>query len=213
MMKRRLLIAAVILTAVLALSLFWKTKALPVEVNNANQVEEIVSKEYDIVALKMVEAIFQAQSGSQTIDAITLAKEAKVKLECKRQVDTDAFYYVIKGWGDWRCFIFADADDVVQEVLVASGFHSVAEIQDSVHSIQAAGRELPEWSTTYAKIVLDIDSNYKYYQYILQDGILIVQWPWMPVVHEIEYHYYTDQEWEEERENWMGYTILRIDKM
>lgn len=215
-MKKRAIIC--ILCVVLLLTLIglflWQYQTAAVPVDNERSLAEIQKSDCYIENLLMAEAVFNVRDGFGDVDAAELARETGLKLECRRQISPTEFYYVI-GYGTYRCFIFTDEENVVEHVLYYTSFQTIADVKKEIEWRNARGWDFYE-ANEYGLAGIGIELGNLALgvkkQYILADGVLIIEAPFMTSEGVTEYHFYTDEEWETAREQWGGYTILPIDK-
>lgn len=172
---------------------------------------EIVSKDYGLMKLLLLQSNFEIRSEFGDVTAAELAKEVDVKLECKRETSEDSFYYVICGDGH-RLFLMTDGRDVVQEVLLVKRLPTKAEIQQQIDVGKQKGFSLLQMGIPgligEEPTVISSTSRYVDYCIFLQDGVV----EWRTNFHEdpkeIEYIFYSLEEWTafEERPK---YCVLR----
>lgn len=215
-MKKRTIICISCTALLLLLTglLLWLFLPASVPVDNERPLAEIQKNDCYIENMLMAEAIFNVRDGFGDVDAQELAREADIKLECRRQISPTEFYYVV-GYGTYRCFIFTDENNIVRHVLYCSSFQTTAEVQKEIKLCNAHSWDSHE-SCEYglAKIGIELGNLTRGWkrQYILADGVLIIETPFAIAEGETKYHFYTDEEWETARKEWGGYTILPIDK-
>ncbi|MBQ6430695.1 MAG: hypothetical protein IJJ99_02300 [Oscillospiraceae bacterium] len=215
-MKKWLFFGAIcIVLLLLLISLFlYFCNNTSVPVDNERTLSEIQTCTCSIKEMLLAEAIFNVRDDFEDVDAAELAHDAGLKLECRRQTAPNEFYYAI-GYGTYRCFVFTDANNIVDRVLYCTEFRTIADIQKEIDQVNAAGLDFYT-SNEYglAEIGIELGNFTGGYtrEYILADGVLIVETPFMNGGDETTYHFFTDEEWSLAREQWGGYIILPIDK-
>ena len=212
-MKRRMIILTIILlfaTLTSVLCFVFRNYSTRIKVDNTTPASQIVT-EYNLEKLLLAEAIFYVRSGFKDVTASDLAKEIKVKLECKRQVSDTQFYYVIIGDG-YKCFIIANEKDIIQEVLVTKDFATIAQTKEYIAKYNSDISIIDTTAFRFREIWRDCgySSVYKNSLFTLQDGVMIMQTKGKKEF--AKYIYFTDEEWRQVYEEWHGFLILPIDK-
>lgn len=193
------------------------------EVNNTVSADSLITKEYSLERLMLIEAIFNVRSGFEDVTAKDLARENDVKLECKRQTSSDSFYYILAGDG-YRCFIFVDSDDIVENTIVMRQFATCDEVAQIVTELSLLGDkmsidEVSQYNLKDSFYVCCTASGCDYLYFPLSDGVMIMRRPHLyNDIDAPEYYYYTDEEWpdpmwEVEFSSWNCFCeILPLDK-
>lgn len=224
-MKKRRIIFAIAVIAVLSAvgALLLAVRPNRPQLSNTARVEDIVSHRYNLEQALLMEAIFNVRDGFEAVDAQALADEVGVKLECKRQLSPELYYYVWIADG-YRCFVYADPDDVVQKVMVTYKFATINEVKALVKDAELYGRSTPinESEVYCMNSVADICcTGAGAYDFFipLQDGVAIMERPSLASGKDPVYYYYTNEEWpaanaawKDERPAWnCKYQVLPID--
>ena len=191
------------------------------EINNTAPADSIITEEYNLERLMLVEAVYRVRSGFRDVTAKALADETGVTLECKRQTGPDSFYYILSGDG-YRCFVFVDRDNVVGNVMLARQFATRDEIAQTVAELSLFGDkmlvdETQEYRDSFYICCSAVGCDYLYFP--LSDGVMIMRRPHLYNDADAPaYYYYTDEEWpdavwEAEFSAWnRRYEILPLDK-
>lgn len=216
MKKKSSIVGAVALLLIILCGMILVYFFSPISVNNDTAAHEIITKDYSLEQLFLMEAIFSVRDGFGDISASDLAHEVGVKLECKRQPSATQFYYVVQGDG-YRCFIITDEADFVEYVFVTPMFATISETKNNVAKYREISEDFlisenPE--CYYSKIWRSCGTSYGYFHYLftLQDGVMIMKKPYELTANEPQYFYYTDDEWFAACDEWNGFIILPIDK-
>lgn len=214
MKKKIICILCIILSLLLVglLAFFYQTLTVPVD--NERPLDEIQKSNCYIKEMLLAEAIFNVRDGFENVDAAELARAADLKLECRRQISPTEFYYVV-GYGTYRCFIFTDAENIVDRVLYCTAFRTIADVRKEIDRSNTAGWNFyrsDEYGLAEIGIELGNLTRGVKREYILADGVLIIEAPFVADETEITYLFFTDEEWQSAREQWGGYMILPIDK-
>lgn len=209
-MKRRVLLSSLALLIVMRglIFVFWFSD-IPVKVNNTDPVEQIATKRYGIEKQMLARAIFDVRSGFEDVSVFDLAREVGIRLECKRQVSENQFYYVVPGY--YHCFLIVDEKDIVQEVLTIWEFLTIAQTKewmdehDGVYLADALEyRFYGNWKN------IGTSSVYMRTLFTLRDGVMIMESKGNPQY--AKYYFFTNDEWEKVYEDWAGFLILPMDK-
>lgn len=183
----------------------------PTEINNTMPADQIITINHGLKKALLAEAIFYVRKGFEDVTATKLSKEVGLKLECKRQVTENEFYYVVKGDG-YRCFILTNSVDVVQEVLVIRDFLTIEKMKQLVdnYGYSTDIADTPELEVR--KLWRDIGSSsvYRNTLFTLQNGVMIMQS--IGEIADPQFFYFTDEEWATVYHDWDGFMILPIDK-
>lgn len=140
-----------------------------------------------------------------------LAKEVGLTLECKRQSEEQEFYYLIYG-SSYRCFIFVDSEEIVQNVIVVWKFATIEQTKEHIASLDSNTSILESPQYGYCDLWRDCggSSVYRICLFILKDGVMLIKSA-DPYKYP-HYFYFTDEEWSLVCEEWYGFRILPIDK-
>ncbi len=213
-LKRVVVTAAAMTVCILIVLLIYHSESYTVEIDNTNPVEKIITEDYGLERLLLAEAIFNVRDGFGDVYSYDLADEVEIRLECKRQVSPTQFYYVVCGDG-YRCFLFVDEGERIQEVLVATRFSTIEETKKQIEDLSMLDRSL--YLTDSADYATNFKScghsaGYWHQLFTLQDGALIMKEPYPLSKGVPEYFFYTNEEWMKNYEDWNGFVILPIDK-
>lgn len=222
-MKKHLFIIAltVIVLGVIGTALFVPRQP---NVNNLDAASSIITKDYDLEQLFLLDAIFHVRDGFGDVKVTHLADEVGVKLECKRQITPDLFYYIVQGKSR-RCFIFTDAEDTVKNIIATYKLPALADIRkleednNSLYPIPVQMSNMSIYSLSTTAYLCMYSAKLTYYCIPLQDGIVIEESPTIPDGTKPIYYYYTFEDWsaanaawKRQYESWScPYEILPID--
>ncbi len=214
-MKKTTICTLCIIFALLLIGLFiFLLYPSEIPVDNEKSLAEIQKDRCNLEQMLLAEAIFYVRDGFRDVEAAELAQEAGLKLECRRQISATEFYYVV-GYGTYRCFLFTDAEDIVDRVMYFTKFRTIADVKKDIELINAAGRDYyssNEYGLAEIGIEIGMLTGGFTREYILADGVLVIETPFFAGEGETLFHFYTDEEWKTAQEQWRGYTILPIDK-
>lgn len=206
-MRKRILTGALGIAVLLAMmfAILWHTWTP--EVDNTTPAEELISKEYSFERLSVLQALFSARSQFHDVSVKDLAKEANVRLQCKRQIAPDRYYYIVQGHG-LRCFLFTDSTDNVQNVIATYRFPTLDELRALVQDISALYPNPPRLTALQAYSLDSTAYSCAYHQRVqyacilAQDGIVIDE-SFSPSSGKFPvYHYYTYDEWPAAQAEW-----------
>lgn len=215
-MKRKILIFAASILLVIGIGVLifvFGFQNTNIKVDNTTPAEQIVTKKYGLEKQLLVKEIFYVRRGFHDVNAFALAKEVGIKLECKRQVSEDQFYYVVLG--DYRCFIIVDEENIVQEVLTVRKFPTIAQAKKTVERLEKEDdgmyiTDTFECGFRYLWRACGSSSVYLDFYFPLQDGALLIRTTGK--IAKGQYLYFTEEEWQQEYEDWECFVILPIDK-
>ena len=209
-MKRKIIIFAasllVILCCVLPVMTFLCSDEI--KVDNITPKEQIVTKYYGLERQLLAREIFHVRKGFRDVNAKALAKEVGFKLECKRQISKNLYYYVILG--DYNCYIVVDENDIVHHVLTLGDLPTIAQTK----------RWLEKYDDLYigdveqfTNLMVSVGNSSAHWTnlYTLEDGVLVVKGSGKPET--ARYQFYTDEEWQQEYQNYYdSFALLPMDK-
>lgn len=183
-----------------------------IKIDNTVPANQIITVNHGLEKALLAEAVFRVCDGFGDVTTSQLSKNVGLKLECKRQVSETEFYYVIKGDG-YRCFIFTNSSEVVQEVVVARDFVTTEKMKYLVSQYGYTTRIADTAEDGMRWICRDIgmSSVYRNILFTLEDGVMIMRF-----IGEIvgpKFLYFTDEEWMTVHNEWEGFLILPIDKV
>lgn len=225
-MKKRLLMICLLLVMALAVVFAYAIVPEPVKVDNVTPANELITKDYSLEQTYMLEAVFDVRDGFGDVHVEDLADEVHVKLECKRQIAQDRFYYIVQG-NRRRCYVFTDAEGTVQNIIgVDRNFPTLDEIRaledDAAAFYPSAAAPLSmcqiDSLNTIAYICCENAMN-TYLCILAEDGVVIEQRFPLSSGKAPIYYYYTYEEWpaadaawKTEHTSWScKYMILPLD--
>lgn len=215
--KTKILIAGILFIIIAILFVVFGIKSTAIKIDNVTPAEQIVTHEYDLEKQLLAKAIFYVRHGFGEVNAFDLAKEVGIKLECKRQISENQFYFVVLG--DYRCFIIVDECDIVQEVITIRNFPTIEQTR------QWLEREENKTYITDTKTYITDTREYEFcdlwrnvgsssvylnYLFTLKDGVLLIRTKGK--IEYAQYLFFTNEEWKEAYKEWEGFVILPIDK-
>ena len=177
---------------------------LSIEPNNNKSFEAVITNHYlreDMVAAK---ACFEAWAPFKSVYLDDICDMFKFKPQCKRKVDENNYYYILSNQNhSYRCFIFVDEDDEIQEMLVVGEFLA-----------------MEHFVTDYELYGEGVNNLWKYKQaavfagnsvaYILYDGVAIL--PNHAIGADVLPKYFSDEEWFDTFRQYEAIYILPIDR-
>lgn len=222
-MKKLLLVISIVVIVFGALAVILCIPSQP-KVNNQAPANSIITKDYDLEQLFLLDAIFDVRDGFCNVKATRLADDVDIKLECKRQIAPDLFYYIVQGRSR-RCFIFTDTEDTVKNIIATYEFATLNEIKkietdlNTLYPVPVQISHVNEYSLDTTAYLCMYSAKLTYYCIPLQDGIVIEEQPTIPDGTKPIYYYYTYEEWpvanatwQQKYESWScPYEILPID--
>lgn len=224
MKKKYIIILSFALLVILAVLLVFLFISQQPKVDNISPADRIITNDYPLERILMLEATYSVRSGFHAVNIKDLACETNIKLECKRQIAPEQFYYIVQGNGR-RCFIFVDAEDFIQTIIATYRFPTLDEIQrlvDDTASLYADPVSITDLQTYSLKTTAYVCYHIPQYTYFciqVQDGIVIMRRPSLTSGKDPEYYYYTYEEWPSANAAWQEkyaqwdcqYEVLPID--
>ena len=223
-MKRRIIAVALGVAVLLAgmYGVIWRTW-LP-EVDTVTPADDLVSQNCSLESIYVIQALFSARSQFHEVNIRDLAKEANVKIQCKRQIASDLYYYIIQGHG-MRCFLFTDGEDNVQNIIATYRFLKLDELRAIEEDVSALYPNPVRLTALQANSLDSTAYSCAYHQRVqyacilAQDGIVIEE-SFSPSSGKFPvYHYYTYDEWPTAEAAWQEkipswdckYRVLPLD--
>lgn len=181
-----------------------------IKVDNTTPAEQVVTKKYGLEKQLLAKEIFYVRRGFRDVNAFDLAKEVGIKLECKRQISENQFYYVVLG--DYRCFIVVDEKDTVQDVLTIRDFPTIEQtkkwLERDDHEMYVT--DTMEYGFRNLWRSCGASSVYWTALFTLEDGAMMIRSTGK--MENAQYLFFTDEEWQQVYKDYDGFVILPIDK-
>lgn len=186
---------AVVAAIYVVLALTWQ-----LEVDNLTPADELITKDYPLERLYVLQALFSARGQFHEVDVGDLAEEANVRLQCKRQIAPDCYYYIVQGHG-LRCFLFTDGEDNVQNIIATYRFLTLDELRAIAEDLAALYPDPIRLTELQSNSLMTTAYSCAYYQRVgyacilARDGVVIEE-SFSPSSGKFPvYHYYTYEEW------------------
>lgn len=185
-----------------------------VPIDNNTPAAEIVSKDYGLMKLLLLKSNFRIRSGFGDVTAAELAEEVDIRLDCKRETSDNSFYYVICGDG-YRLFLMTDRNDIAKDVLLVKSLPTKAEIQKQIDVGIKTGYNLVQMGIPGLDggepNILSSTSIYVEYCIFLQDGVVKWRTNHHEYPDEINYEFYSLEEWQSLKDRPDYFVIRPID--
>lgn len=199
-MHKRIIAGAAGIVVLLAsmYAILWRTW-LP-KVDNITSADELITQDCSLESIYVLQALFSARGQFHEVDVGDLAREANVRLQCKRQLTHDCYYYIVQGHG-LRCFLFTDDEDNVQNIIAAYRFLTLDELRAIAEDLAALYptpirlTELQSNSLDSTAYSCAYHQRVEYACILARDG-LVIEEAFSPSSGKFPvYHYYTYEEW------------------
>lgn len=193
--------------------------------DNSTPAEALITKDYTMERIYTLEALYRVQKGFHEVNVWNLADDVDVKLECRRQISEDCYYYIIQGNGR-RCFLFTDSEDNVEEIVATARFLTLDELRqlkNDADSLYPNPVYLSSFSSNSINTVAySCGSGARGTEYVCilaQDGVLIEESFSLTSGEAPAYYFYTYEErpeadavWKEKIPSWnCEYQIMQMD--
>ena len=135
-------------------------------------------------------------------------------MDCKRETSDNSFYYVICGDG-YRLFLMTDRNDIAKDVLLVKSLPTKAEIQKQIDVGIKTGYNLVQMGIPGLDggepNILSSTSIYVEYCIFLQDGVVKWRTNHHEYPDEINYEFYSLEEWQSLKDRPDYFVIRPID--
>ena len=223
-MRKRIIAGILGIVALLAImhTTLWYT--WQPDVDNITLASELITEDCSLERIYVLQALFSARSQFREVGVRDLAEEANVRLQCKRQIAPDLYYYIIQGHG-MRCFLFTDGEDNMQNIIATYRFLKLDELRAIEEDVSALYPNPVRLTALQANSLDSTAYSCAYHQRIqyacilAQDGIVIEE-SFSPSSGKFPvYHYYTYDEWPTAEAAWQEiipswdckYRVLPLD--
>lgn len=224
MKNKYILISSFIAACLLVLILFFCFQTPSARVNNDLPADELISKEYSLKQMMKLDALGRVYLNFSDSNVYDLAEECDIKLECKRQTGQNTYYYIVEGSG-FRCFLFADENDILTDIIFSQGFLSQQKANELIEELDLFGHGMTidelsshDLMTSYSLCCSASGCDFLYFP--LSDGMMIMRRPHLGNDEPTEFFLYGNEEIAEAKEYWKGQhsawnwssEILEIDR-
>ena len=185
MKMNKRLIYSVLIGLLIVIVLFFVYDFFVIPFDNSNSLSDAIPRKYS------VSAISELTQKVNTGGVHYYKFKWKFKPECIRKTGRDYYgYYAVLQQEDGQyAFLFINDERIIDKVLVTDHFKSKSEF-DFVTLGQTTIREIHAFDTNYFFPAI---SNMHIYDYIVQEGIIELQFPLNPV--EKDPYWYTDPDY------------------
>lgn len=223
-MSKRIITGAVGIAVLLTImyTILWHTW-LP-GVDNITSAGELITQDCSLESIYVLQALFSARGQFHEVDIGDLAEEANVRLQCKRQIAPDCYYYIVQGYG-LRCFLFTDGEDNVQNIIATYRFLTLDKLRAIAEDLAALYPDPIRLTELQSNSLMTTAYSCAYYQRVgyacilARDGVVIEE-SFSPSSGKFPvYHYYTYEEWSAAEAAWQEkipswnskYQVLPLD--